>query len=97
MMTDAAFLAAIAASPADRTPRLAYADWLMERNDPRGRLIAVEELMRDTPVVAGGGDKVLIRGNTIQGNVASGDHGGGIWVTAKMMEIDGNVIGSSST
>ena len=35
-------LAAIYASPADDTPRLIYADWLQERGDPRGELIALQ-------------------------------------------------------
>lgn len=34
-----AFLAAIAAAPDDDAPRLMYADWLMERGDPRGEFI----------------------------------------------------------
>src|SRR5262249_38667449 len=35
-----AFLADILAHPDDDTPRLVYADWLMERDDPRGNPIA---------------------------------------------------------
>jgi uncharacterized protein (TIGR02996 family) len=36
---EAAFLNAIRANPADDLPRLAYADWLEERGDPRGRAL----------------------------------------------------------
>jgi uncharacterized protein (TIGR02996 family) len=36
----AGLLAAIAAAPDDDAPRLVYADWLMEREDPRGDFIA---------------------------------------------------------
>lgn len=36
---DAAFLAAICADPEDIVSRLVYADWLMERDDPRGEFI----------------------------------------------------------
>jgi uncharacterized protein (TIGR02996 family) len=46
------FLDAIQAEPADRTRRLVYADWLDERDDPRGELVRIEEEMRDTPVFA---------------------------------------------
>lgn len=41
------FLAAIYANPADDTPRLVYADWLLERNDPRGELITLQFRRRD--------------------------------------------------
>ena len=40
---DAAFLAAIAADPADPLPRLVYADWLDDRADPvRAELVRLE-------------------------------------------------------
>jgi uncharacterized protein (TIGR02996 family) len=38
-MDETAFLAAIAARPAESGPRLVYADWLEERGDPRGPLL----------------------------------------------------------
>lgn len=41
-MTEATFLAAILADPQDDGPRLAYADWLMERGDPRGEFVKVQ-------------------------------------------------------
>ncbi len=47
MATDAHFLAAISAHPADRLPRLVYADWLDEHDDPRGELIRLEEETRE--------------------------------------------------
>lgn len=47
MPTDAGFLAAIAADPHDRLPRLVYADWLDERGDARGELIRLEEETRE--------------------------------------------------
>ena len=37
-----AFLQAILENPQDDTPRLAYADWLEERDDPRGEFIRVQ-------------------------------------------------------
>ena len=43
-------LDAIRRTPADRTLRLAYADWLEERDDPRYELVRVCEAMRDVPV-----------------------------------------------
>src|SRR5215475_10196017 len=46
------FLNAIESQPADRTLRLVYADWLDERDDPRGELIRIEEEMRTLPVFA---------------------------------------------
>ncbi|HEU0034605.1 MAG TPA: TIGR02996 domain-containing protein [Kofleriaceae bacterium] len=42
-----ALLAAIRANPADDKPRLVYADWLQERGDPRGELIALQLSGRD--------------------------------------------------
>ncbi len=48
--TDADFLTAVAANPADRTLRLVYADWLDEQSQPHGELIRVEEEMRELPV-----------------------------------------------
>jgi len=41
-MTDSDFLAAIIANPADDAPRLVYADWLEEHDDPRGEFIRVQ-------------------------------------------------------
>jgi uncharacterized protein (TIGR02996 family) len=44
-----AFLHALRERPADDLPRLAYADWLEEQDDPRGRYLRVElELSRLT-------------------------------------------------
>ena len=43
MNDEAAFLAAIRATPNDPTDRLVFADWLDERNDARGELIRIEE------------------------------------------------------
>lgn len=51
-MQESAFLDALRDAPADRLARLAYADWLEERDDPRAELIRVEEEMRLLPVFA---------------------------------------------
>jgi uncharacterized protein (TIGR02996 family) len=52
MTQEAAFLAAIRDAPADTATRLVYADWLDERNEPRGELIRIEEERRQLPVFA---------------------------------------------
>ena len=52
MPTDAAFLAAVAASPTESLPRLVYADWLDEQGDPRGEMVRVMEEMGKHPVWA---------------------------------------------
>jgi uncharacterized protein (TIGR02996 family) len=49
MPADHHFLAAIAADPHDRLPRLVYADWLDERDDPRGELVRLEDGLLDIP------------------------------------------------
>ncbi len=41
-MHEADLLAAVLARPDDDEPRLVYADWLQERDDPRGELIALQ-------------------------------------------------------
>jgi uncharacterized protein (TIGR02996 family) len=41
-MTDEAFLRAILDDPDDDAPRLVYADWLEERDDPRGEFIRLQ-------------------------------------------------------
>lgn len=41
MIEEAAFVAAILASPRDDMPRLVFADWLDERGDPRGELLRI--------------------------------------------------------
>jgi uncharacterized protein (TIGR02996 family) len=46
MPTEEAFLAAIAANPADDLPRLVYADWLDEQNDPRGAFVRLHAELR---------------------------------------------------
>jgi uncharacterized protein (TIGR02996 family) len=43
---EAAFLRAIYVDQSDAAPRLVYADWLDERNDPRGAVIRVVEPVR---------------------------------------------------
>jgi uncharacterized protein (TIGR02996 family) len=40
--TEAALLAAVHANPAEDGPRAIYGDWLLERGDPRGELIALQ-------------------------------------------------------
>src|SRR4051812_8960580 len=42
MPEEQAFLAALAADPADDVTRLVYADWLDERGDPRGSYLRAE-------------------------------------------------------
>src|SRR5207249_956021 len=48
-----AFLLDILEHPDDDTPRLVYADWLMERGEPRGEFIRIQveraRLERDDP------------------------------------------------
>ena len=46
MPDDSGFLAAIAQSPADDTPRLVYADWLDERCDPRAEYVRLRVALR---------------------------------------------------
>jgi uncharacterized protein (TIGR02996 family) len=44
------FLEAIRQNPDDDTPRLVYADWLEERDDPRGEFIRIQcQLANMTP------------------------------------------------
>ncbi len=49
-MSDDAFLRAIAAAPDDTAPRLVYADWLDERDDPRAEFIRLQTAMDALPV-----------------------------------------------
>ena len=44
-MREPDFIAAICAAPDDDGPRLVYADWLLERSDPRGELIQLDCLI----------------------------------------------------
>lgn len=46
----AAFLDAVCAAPDDDTPRLMFADWLTERDDPRGEFIRVQCLLEQMAV-----------------------------------------------
>ncbi|MCW5809240.1 MAG: TIGR02996 domain-containing protein [Deltaproteobacteria bacterium] len=47
--TEAALLAAVRAAPADDGPRAIYADWLQERGDPHGELIALQLATQGIP------------------------------------------------
>jgi uncharacterized protein (TIGR02996 family) len=50
MVGDEAFLRAVADDPTDETTRLVYADWLDERDDPRGEYIRLQvEIERTAP------------------------------------------------
>ena len=42
MTEDEAFIRAIVQSPGDETARLVYADWLDDRDDPRGTYLRTE-------------------------------------------------------
>ncbi len=44
---DAPFLRAVHVNWADRLPRLVYADWLDEREDPRGQLLRIDDALLD--------------------------------------------------
>ncbi|HEY1550809.1 MAG TPA: TIGR02996 domain-containing protein [Kofleriaceae bacterium] len=50
-MTDA-LIEAIVAAPDDDAPRLVYADWLIERGDARGELIALQCRLGSSPEIA---------------------------------------------
>lgn len=45
-MDEEAFLRAISAAPDDDAPRLVYADWLDERNDPRAEVVRLQVRLR---------------------------------------------------
>jgi uncharacterized protein (TIGR02996 family) len=47
--TESQLLAAVLANPRDDAPRLVYADWLIERRDPRGEFIARQVRDPDGP------------------------------------------------
>ena len=44
-MTDEAFLSAIDDAPRDALARLAYADWLEERGDPRSEWLRLQDIL----------------------------------------------------
>jgi len=50
MTDEATFLQAILADPEDSTLRLAYADWLEERGDPRAEFLRVEAGLKERPL-----------------------------------------------
>jgi uncharacterized protein (TIGR02996 family) len=49
MSDDAGFLHAIRDNPADDTARPVYADWLDERDDPRGDFLRLHVALRSLP------------------------------------------------
>ena len=49
LLRNAAFEAAIAADPTAVDPYLVYGDWLQERGDPRGALIAIQHALQAAP------------------------------------------------
>ena len=52
MNEDEAFIRAIVDNPGDDTPRLVYADWLDDRDDPRGRYLRAEREVVETGDIA---------------------------------------------
>ena len=44
MNEEAAFIATLVANPSDQTAALVFADWLDERNDPRGPMLRIDEV-----------------------------------------------------
>ncbi len=49
MRYDAGFLEAICENPDDDVPRFVYADWLEEREDPRGEFIRIQYALANMP------------------------------------------------
>ena len=50
---DEAFIRGILANPGDDAPRLIYADWLEERDDPRGAYLRAESEWEKTHMRGG--------------------------------------------
>jgi uncharacterized protein (TIGR02996 family) len=69
-MDDTAFLTAIREAPKDKPLRLVYADWLDERNDPRGELVRIEEEMQQLPAYSDRFWELKPRRNTLRSEVA---------------------------
>src|SRR5262245_27555951 len=44
MNEEEAFIATLVADPSDKTAALVFADWLDERDDPRGALLRIDEV-----------------------------------------------------
>lgn len=53
MSGDEAFIRAVVDNPGDDTPRLVYADWLDDRDDPRGPYLRAEHAWAERPTKAG--------------------------------------------
>jgi uncharacterized protein (TIGR02996 family) len=60
MNTEAALIRAILAAPRDPVPRLAYADWLEERADPRAEYLRLRVAL-DRPAETGQGPEDLLQ------------------------------------
>jgi uncharacterized protein (TIGR02996 family) len=65
-----AFLEDIKENPEDDTPRLIFADWLEERDDPRGSLIRVQCELASTPYLDRRRTEVKKQETTLIGQVA---------------------------
>lgn len=73
MSDEAAFLAAIQASPADAILPLVYADWLQERGDPRAEFVRLQHQLATTldrlQHVRGGLDPAWVRAVEVRRDV----------------------------
>ncbi|MCP4695133.1 MAG: hypothetical protein GY859_44305, partial [Desulfobacterales bacterium] len=47
--------------------------------------------------IAVNGGSIVIRGNTVRGNIASGDHGGGVYIGAREVVISHNLVLENET
>jgi uncharacterized protein (TIGR02996 family) len=61
MSEEAGFIRAVVANPGDYTLRLAYADWLEERSDPRAEYLRLLCAAAQSGDAAGNGDATLAR------------------------------------
>lgn len=67
---EAAFLDRVCADPADDAPRLIFADWLDEREDPRGEFIRVQVALDRLPTDDPRRPELLAREGTLLGRFA---------------------------
>jgi uncharacterized protein (TIGR02996 family) len=69
MNKDEAFCQAIRKNPADDSLRLVYADWLEERDDPRGEYLRLSHALDELPLSEERADEYLPRLRELQGAI----------------------------
>lgn len=85
-------LSAIAADPADDTPRLVLADWLDEHDDPLGEFIRVQMALEPLRIPLANPAEEFERNKRLRGIPPGGEYKDASWPVARQLDREGELL-----